>query len=526
MLMESRKSRRDAQDAIEADVVVVGGGGAGLAAAIKARELGRNVVLIEKNARLGGSTAWSVGSVTATNTPHQLRLGIKDRPDDHFEDMGLFCERLGLPDNESLRRLLIDNVTDTFRWLIESGVEFLGPLPEPPHRKPRMHNVLPNSRAFIFHLEKRARRSGVDIRTGIAARELLVEDGAVRGVLCEANGRPLALRAEGAVVLATGDFSGNREMRVKHLADEVADAEPINPTNTGDGHLMVEKLGGRIVHPHFHLAGIRFQAPSASLISRIPPYRFVTRSMNLAMRHLPDWLLRPFVMSFLTTVLLPSPQLYKSGALLINRDGRRFSREGLDAAAAIAGQPGQIAYILLDDRLVKTFSGWPNFVSTAPGVAYAYMDDYRRNRRDIFHRGATLADLARKLGMPPAALAQSVAEYNASVERGEARGRRKMGEGPFVMLGPVRLFINFTDSGVAVNERLEVLGDNDVPIPGLYAAGFVGMGGMLLEGHGHHLAWAFTSGRIAGRHAAFGAVTNDLPGEEAHSYRVEEDAEE
>ncbi len=69
---------------VHADVVVVGGGGRGLAAAIEARSLGRHVILLEKNAALGGTTARSVGSISASNTPHQLLLGIQDSPDLHF----------------------------------------------------------------------------------------------------------------------------------------------------------------------------------------------------------------------------------------------------------------------------------------------------------------------------------------------------------------------------------------------------------------------------------------------------------
>ena len=73
------------------DVIVVGGGGSGLAAAIEARAPGRRVVLLEKNARLGGSTAWSVGSITSTRTPHQRRAGVEDDPQAHFADMPLFA---------------------------------------------------------------------------------------------------------------------------------------------------------------------------------------------------------------------------------------------------------------------------------------------------------------------------------------------------------------------------------------------------------------------------------------------------
>ena len=69
------------------DVVVVGGGG--LVTAIEARAVGREVVLLEKNPQLGGSTAWSIGSVTASQTPHQARKGILDNPADHWRDMAV-----------------------------------------------------------------------------------------------------------------------------------------------------------------------------------------------------------------------------------------------------------------------------------------------------------------------------------------------------------------------------------------------------------------------------------------------------
>lgn len=137
---------------INVDVAVVGGGGSGLAAAAEAAQLGRSVVLIEKESELGGSTAWSIGSISATNTPHQKALGIKDTPDEHFEDLGLLNARYAGRDNEALRRLLVDNTTNLIEWLTSTGLIFLGPMPEDPHRYPRMRNVLPNSRAFPYHL--------------------------------------------------------------------------------------------------------------------------------------------------------------------------------------------------------------------------------------------------------------------------------------------------------------------------------------------------------------------------------------
>ena len=75
-------------------------------------------------------------------------------------------------------------------------------------------------------------------------------------------------------------------------------------------------------------------------------------------------------------------------------------------------------------------------------------------------------------------------------------------EAPYYALGPVKNYINYADGGLIISERLEVLDANGRAIPRLFAGGSVGQGGLLLRGHGHHLGWAFTSGRLAGKYAA------------------------
>jgi fumarate reductase flavoprotein subunit len=178
-------------------------------------------------------------------------------------------------------------------------------------------------------------------------------------------------------------------------------------------------------------------------------------------------------------------------------------------------QPGQVAYILIDRRIATLFSAWPNFVSTAPGVAYAYIPDYRRSRPDIYTEAASLDELARKLGMGAAALHSSVAGYNASVPAGktadnDALRPMPLGQAPFTALGPVRAVFVHNEGGLKIDREHRVLDQDDNAIPGLYAAGSTGQGGLLLKGHGHHLAWAFVSGRRAGRFAAFNTVSENL----------------
>jgi succinate dehydrogenase/fumarate reductase flavoprotein subunit len=493
----------------EADVIVVGGGGAGLAAAIEAAVAGAKVVLVEKNPMLGGSTAWSVGSMSATRTPHQLAAGIDDNADDHFADLEILAGSNANRDNRALRRILVDRTTETLAWLNDMGVVFAGPNVEPPHRKPRMHNVLPNSKSFPYHLGKRARDLGVDIRLDTSAIRLVPENGRVTALEVESPNGPSLIRARGGIVLAAGDYSGSREMKAEFAGPEVVDLEPVNVTATGDGFRLGLACGARMVNGDIVRGPImRFVPPAKpKLIGRLPPWRMLAGIMKWSFDHMPPSLLRPFAMSFLTTALGPSGDLFRQGAILVDRDGKRFGEETERPGVRVPQRPDRKAYIVMDAHIAAKFEAWPNFVSTAPGIAYAYLADYRRNRPDIYRTGRTAEDLAAAAGIDPRGLADTVRRYN-DVDRLLRPGDFPALQGPFVALGPVRSYVVFTDGGLAVTEDLEVVDERSEPIPGLYAAGSNGQGGVLLEGHGHHLAWAFISGRIAGRNAARAAERN------------------
>ena len=495
------------------DILVIGAGGAGLAAAYEAARAGRRVVVLEKNPQPGGSTSWSVGSVTAAGTPHQRAAGIQDSADAHFEDLALHAGQLASRDNLALRRVLVDNSREMLQWLMDLGVVFVGPEEDPPHRVARMHNVVPNSKSFAYHLSRHCRALGVDIRVRTASTGFIVESGRVLGVMAAgSDGREQRFIARHGVVLASGDYSGAADLKGSLASAAVVPVEPVNLTATGDGHRMALAIGARVINGDIVRGPImRFIPPSRrNFVQRLPPSRFFARMIAWSMGHLPQAVLRPFLMSFLTTALGPSPGLMRQGALLINKQGRRFTNELGSPAADVALQPEKVAWIVMDEALAGKFKKWPYFISTAPGVAYAYLKDYQRNRADIFHRGETLPQLAASMGVPSRELCDTIDGYNRSTDRG---ARPAIGPGPYYALGPVKSYVVFTDGGLAVNERLEVLDAVGQPIPGLYAAGSAGQGGLLLEGHGHHLGWAFVSGRIAGRNAAAytSTVSSDHP---------------
>jgi fumarate reductase flavoprotein subunit len=322
----------------------------------------------------------------------------------------------------------------------------------------------------------------------------------VTGVEFERGGKLETLAAARGVILASGDYAADPEFKLRFISEAVAATEAVNPTNTGDGHRMALELGARIINPDLYGGGMRFVRPARpAWQSRLPPSRWLMRVSHWLLRHAPASRVRPFIMGFLTTVLVPERKLFHDGAILVNRNGERFADETQRMVFELALQPQGLGYIVFDAAVAQKYTAWPHYVSTAPGVAFAYLHDYEKTRPDLFRRAQTLDDLARVLSMDATVLQDTVSRFNASGTRGQ---RPPLAQGPYYALGPVKNYINYTDGGLAVNAGLQVLGKDDVPMPRLYAAGATGQGGLLLKGHGNHLGWGFTSGRLAGQYAA------------------------
>ncbi|MEW4530838.1 FAD-dependent oxidoreductase [Maioricimonas sp. JC845] len=491
------------------DVIVAGGGGSGLAAALSAAESGARVLLLEKNPRLGGTTGIAIGSFTGNRTALQQSAGINDDPAEHNHDAGLFAPAsIEARNNDAMRQFFLEQTADTFDWLNQLGLRFYGPSPEPPNRVPRMHNVVPNAKAYIATLQAALLRRGGTIWCNATVQDLIVENGSVTGVHVMRDGSTQSVKATRGVILATGDYANSPEMIARFKGKDFADVEGINTTATGDGHLLAEQAGAELVNMDVTYGPeIRFVPPPRNNITQLLPASGpLARLMGALMPLVPQFLVNSLIRRLLVTWQHPEDSLFADGAILVNAHGERFCNE-LDSPAreiAIAQQPDKQAYLLLDARLAALYSDWPKFISTAPKIAYAYVDDYLRLRPDVACSGATPAHVARQRGLPADALQQTVDDFNQSARQGQPDQWGRTTDSPaltgdrWVLLGPARAYFTTTEGGAMVNPQMQVLTSAGEPIPGLFAVGQVGLAGMILWGHGLHIAWALTSGRIAG----------------------------
>jgi len=482
------------------DVIVVGGGGSGLAAALSAAERGASVLLLEKEPQLGGSTGIAVGSFTAAGTRLQERAGIDDALADHVEDAGRFAPtEIESRNNGELRSFFLSRAAETLDWLTGMGLRFHGPNPEPPNRVPRMHNVVPGAKAYIAVLQAQLQRCGGETLCDARVVDLVSEDGRVAGVVVDGGTERREYKARRGVVLAAGDYANSSELISRFKGDQFGDVEGINPRSSGDGHVLAERAGARLVNMDVTYGPeIRFVPRPGRTFQQLLPNRGpVAALMGLLMPLVPGFVMAAMLRRLLVTWQHPEDSLFSDGAILVNARGERFCDELMtpEREIAIARQPDKICYILLDERLVDRYSAWPHFISTAPKIAYAYVADYLRLRPDVAIAADSLALLTQRRGLPAQSLEQAVEAHNQSVSGGE---RRPLTGKRWVLLGPAMAYFTTTEGGAAINQQLQVLDESDEPIPGLYAVGQNGLGGQILWGHGLHIAWALTSGRLVG----------------------------
>ena len=448
----------------DTDVVVIGGGGAGFAAAVSAKEAGANVILVEKLASFGGNTLISGGEYAAPANDIQKEEGIEDSKELFAKDV----EEAG--GNPELIKVLADKATEDAHWLRDDiGVEWLDSLMFfGGHSVKR--SLIPAAHTgneLIKNYLKKAEELGIEVLTETDVKEILSKDGKVCGIKAETKDGELVVNAK-SVVVASGGFGANADMcyeNDKEIDEHVLSTN--SPGATGDGILMAEKLGADTV--------------DMDKIQLYPVCDVETGKL-----------------------LYCGDTRLVGGALLVNKEGKRFVEElgtRREISMAIKAQTDYVGYVLWDE----TSNEKTGTMKSNPEEAKSLFD------RGLMVKADTLDELADHFGIDKDALLETVKTFNENSAKKEDPefNLRMLGwqvkDAPFYMMKAAPA-VHHTMGGLKINTDAQVLNKDGEWIDGLYAAGEV-TGGI----HGSNrlgsvaMADITVFGRIAGENAAANA---------------------
>lgn len=445
-------SQRDAlviHDA-KTDIVVIGGGGAGLAAAIEATERGAKVILVEKMPILGGNTTYATGGLNATGTPQQNNNG--DTTEIFFNDT---MSGGGNLNNPNLVKTMVENSKDAVAWLTNRGANLSdvgrmgGSSFDRTHRPTGGDKVGPN---LIDNLKKRATELNIDIRTMTKAIEFIVHNGEFAGIIVEHNGQKYSINSK-AIIIATGGFGNNEDIFSK-----------FNP-----------KLKGFVSTNHPGATG--------DVLTMLEPYNVELVDIDQIQTH-------PTVVPSNSTMITEAVR--GNGAILINRDGNRFTNEigTRDIVSKdILSQKGQTAFLFFDTGVRNSLKAIESYIGMG-----------------ITTQGATMEELADKLDINSKTLQSTIDTYNKGVnENSDIFGRtslpRTLSIGPFFAV-EVAPGVHHTMGGIKIDEKTRVYRKDGAIISGVFGAGEVtgGVHGNNRLG-GNALTDIIVFGRIAGEEA-------------------------
>ena len=444
---------------MDADVVVVGAGAAGLSAALKTAQNGHSVILLEKMGVIGGASAMAGSGTMATGSKWQKEDGYEDSAEKLVEDMMANGHQ---KNDRATVELFANTIGEAFDWLVgEDGAA----VPYQRSGKPsRSYSGEGRGAGVCKNLAERLEAAGGTLLTNTPATELVVENGAVVGVKAEGEGKAYTIRAK-AVILASGGYGANDAL----VPDEYKKFVYAGHAGaTGDAIKMVEGLDADLINMDL----VNTQPNSMILPSGLGQY------------------CNPGVAG-----------AYKAGAYMVNQNGERFFNESANAWDLMqAMKQNEAQYLIMDQTAFDNFNaGMTNSkIYTMEDVEKWLSDDY--DGQPVMKQGATLAELCEKLNLPADAVEASAKAFNdcAAAQTADTFGRTPAAaqseEGPFYAL---QMHIRYYASlgGLHINDSMQVLNTKQEAIPGLYAAGEV-VGG--LEGDVYMGAtlfgWAIASG--------------------------------
>lgn len=438
------------------DVAVIGSGGAGLSAALSAKNAGASVIVLEKMPFAGGNTNYATGGLNASETSVQKAKGIEDSNKQFFEDTMKGGKQLN---NPALVKILTEESAQTVDWLISFGMDLsdigkLGGATNSRAHRPAGGDAVGSH--FVSVLVKAAEKAGIEIRYNARVTAILNKDGKAAGLIVSSEGKTYEIKAK-AVIVATGGFGSNPDIIVSYKPELKGFGTTNHPGATGDALELVKPFNAALVD-----------------MAQIQTHPTVVPVKNIMI----------------------TEAVRGNGAIMVNRDGKRFEQELTTRdvmSAAILAQKEHTAYLLFDQGIRDSLKAIESYA-----------------KKGLLTEGASLAELAERLNIPAAALETTVKNYNrfADSHNDSDLGRtdmpRKLETPPFYAV-EVAPSVHHTMGGLAINGQAEVLNTEGNVIPGLFAAGEV-TGGI----HG--------ANRLGGNAVADIAVFGKIAGESAAAY--------
>ncbi|EOL41692.1 flavocytochrome c [Enterococcus phoeniculicola] len=409
----------------EYDIVIVGAGGAGMAAALSAKDQGMNPVILEKMPIAGGNTLKSSGGMNASETKFQKEQGIEDSNQQFFDDT--LKGGKGTNDQELLH-YLVDNSASAIDWLDSMGITLDNISYSGGASVKRIHRPHDGSAVGTYLVDgliRNVHEQKIPIFVNADVTKINEKDGQVTGVDVKIDGKEKTISGK-AVVVTTGGFGSNKEMIESYRPDLKGYVSTTSEGSTGDGIKMIEKLGGAVVD-----------------MDQIQVHPTVVQD----------------------TGMLISETVRGEGAILVNQQGERFYNEletRDNVSAAITALPEKYAYLIFDDALANRAK---------------QVDFYKE--QGVVVEGKTIEELAGKIDMKPETLKATLEKWNKAVkDQSDSEFKREtamdydLTEGPYYAI-QIAPGIHHTMGGVKINTDTQVLKEDGSAIKGLYAAGEV-----------------------------------------------------